>query len=131
MPCAVTTGFGDLHDHGTQALKRATRTLPGQKQSGHKLHDRRVPVLDENGACSQMLEITMNSKWKFSALVLGLVLLLNAPAFAQNHRGGPPPHGGPGSGPSGAAPEVDPSLAIAGISFLAGSLAVLRSRLRK
>jgi hypothetical protein len=69
----------------------------------------------------------MNSKWKFSALVLGLVLLLSSPAFAHDHHGGPPPSGGS----SGAAPEVDPSLAIAGISFLTGSLAVLRSRLRK
>jgi len=67
----------------------------------------------------------MNSKWKSSALVLGLVLLLSAPAFARHHDDPPP------GGSSGAAPEVDPSLAIAGISFLAGSLAVLRSRLRK
>ena len=73
----------------------------------------------------------MNTKWKFSSLVLGLVLLLSSPAFARDHHGPPPPHGGPGGGSSGAAPEVDPSLAIAGISFLTGSLAVLRSRLRK
>lgn len=74
----------------------------------------------------EKLETTMNNKWKSSALVLGAVLLLSAPAFARV--GWPPP---PPSGGSGAAPEVDPSLAIAGISFLAGSLAVLRSRLRK
>jgi len=61
----------------------------------------------------------MTTKWKSSALVLGLALLLSAPAFAHDHQGG------------GAAPEVDPSLAVAGISFLAGSLVVLRSRLRK
>jgi hypothetical protein len=74
----------------------------------------------------------MNRKWTFSALVLGTVLLLSAPAFAREHGGPPPPpHSGPGGGTSGAAPEVDPSLAIAGISFLTGSLAVLRSRLRK
>jgi hypothetical protein len=66
----------------------------------------------------------MNSKWKFSALVLGMVLLLSAPAFARHHDEPP-------SGNNGAAPEVDPSLAIAGISFLTGSLVVLRSRLRK
>ena len=68
----------------------------------------------------------MNTKWKSSALVLGLVLMLGAPAYAHDHHGGYPPSGG-----SGAAPEVDPSLAVAGISFLAGSLAVLRSRRRK
>lgn len=128
MPCVVTTGFGDLHDNWTQALKRGTRTLQGQMHCGHKSHDWRVLVLDENGACSQLLETTMNRKWKSSALVLGLVLLLSAPVFARDHHGGPIP---PSGGSSGAAPEVDPSLAIAGISFLAGSLAVLRSRLRK
>jgi len=70
----------------------------------------------------------MNRKWKSSALVLGLALLFSAPAFAHgHHHGGNPPPGGP----SGAAPEVDPSLAVAGISFLAGSLAVLRSRQRR
>jgi len=69
----------------------------------------------------------MNRKWKSSALVLGLALALSAPAFAHDHHGGNPPSGGT----TGAAPEVDPSLAIAGISFLTGSLAVLRSRLRK
>jgi len=77
----------------------------------------------------------MNIKWKSSTLVLGMVLALSAPAFANRPWGHPPPPppqpSGPPSGTSGAAPEVDPSLAIAGISFLAGSLAVLRSRLRK
>jgi hypothetical protein len=68
----------------------------------------------------------MNKMWKSSTLVLGLVLLLSTPAFAR-HKDPPPPP--PGS--SGAAPEVDPGLAIAGISFLSGSLVVLRSRLRK
>jgi hypothetical protein len=80
--------------------------------------------LSGNGACSQLLETTMNGKWKSSAIVLGMVLLMSAPAFA--HGNGRTP-----SGPSGAAPEVDPSLAVAGISFLAGSLAVLRSRRNK
>jgi hypothetical protein len=67
----------------------------------------------------------MNSKLKSSAFVLGLVLMLGAPAYAMGGRGD--------CGPSGRvpAPEVDPSLAIAGVSFLAGSLVVLRSRLRK
>ena len=63
----------------------------------------------------------MKSRWKFSALVLGMVLILSAPAFALKHH----------DKGDGAAPEVDPSLAVAGISFLAGSLVVLRSRLRK
>jgi len=49
------------------------------------------------------------------------VLILSAPAFALKHH----------DKGDGAAPEVDPSLAVAGISFLTGSLVVLRSRLRK
>jgi hypothetical protein len=77
----------------------------------------------------------MNGKWKSSALVLGMVLLMSAPAFARGHQGGNPPNPPTPSptwgGGSGAAPEVDPSLAVAGISFLAGSLAVLRSRRNK
>jgi hypothetical protein len=64
----------------------------------------------------------MNINWKSSALVLGMALLTSVPAFAWGHHTG-------GGGSS--VPEVDSSLAIAGISFLAGSLAVLRSRLRK
>jgi len=62
----------------------------------------------------------MNKILKSSVMVLGLVLLMAAPAYAHGRHGG-----------GGSAPEVDPSLAIAGISFLAGSLVVLRSRLRK
>jgi hypothetical protein len=91
----------------------------------------------------------MNKKWKSAALVLGLVLSLSASAHATSQPDGafrwhPAPSPTPPSSPwlptspgprtpggsSGAAPEVDPSLAIAGISFLAGSLAVLRSRRR-
>jgi len=116
-----------LYAYRTQALKRGTRTHFGQKHCGEQPHNWRVLVVDENGTCSQVLEKTMNSKWKSSALMLALVLLLSAPAFAREHGGSLPPSGGP----SGAAPEVDPGLAIAGISFLTGSLAVLRSRLRK
>lgn len=73
-----------------------------------------IPIL-------QLREKTMNKKWMPSVLMLGLVLLVSAPAYAHGR------HGGGG----GSAPEVDPSLAVAGISFLAGSLVVLRSRLRK
>jgi LPXTG-motif cell wall-anchored protein len=69
----------------------------------------------------------MNTKWKSSTLVLALALVLSTPAFAHHHPDTPAP---PGGG-SGTAPEVDPSLAIAGISFLGGSLVVLRSRRRK
>jgi hypothetical protein len=72
-----------------------------------------IPIL-------QLREKTMNKKWMPSVLILGLVLLISAPAYAHDHHGG-----------GGSAPEVDPSLAVAGISFLAGSLVVLRSRLRK
>jgi hypothetical protein len=47
--------------------------------------------------------------------------------------GGPPPPdpGGPPPHAPATAPEVDPSLAIVGISFLAGTLTVLRVRRRK
>jgi hypothetical protein len=92
------------------------------KDCGLKPHEGRAGVKRKDGAYPKQLEKPMNIiKWKSSALVLGLVLLLSAPAFAHDHQGGG----------SGAAPEVDPSLAVAGISFLAGSLVVLRSRLRK
>jgi hypothetical protein len=70
----------------------------------------------------------MRKKWKSSALVLGLMLLVSTRAFAHHHHDPPPP---PPPNCNGGAPEVDPGLAIAGISFLSGSLAVLRSRLRK
>jgi len=73
-----------------------------------------------NGACFSTAGETMNKILKSSVMVLGLVLLMAAPAYAHGRHGG-----------GGSAPEVDPSLAIAGISFLAGSLVVLRSRLRK
>jgi hypothetical protein len=89
---------------------------------------RKKPGKGSRKALIKQLEINMNKKLKSSALMLAAVLMLSAPAFAHG-RGGTPPPGG--NTPPGAAPEVDPSLAIAGISFLAGSLAVLRSRLRK
>jgi hypothetical protein len=72
----------------------------------------------------------MLTKWQSSALVLGLALALGTPAFALDRDVNVPPpdhHGHSG----GAAPEVDPGLAVGGISFLAGSLVVLRSRRRK
>jgi hypothetical protein len=72
----------------------------------------------------------MTKKWQSSALVLGLALSVGTPAFALDRDVSVPTpdhHGHSG----GAAPEVDPSLAVGGISFLAGSLVVLRSRLRK
>jgi hypothetical protein len=76
----------------------------------------------------------MHTKLKSSALVLGLALAMGAPAFATNghyHSGPAPVQSHNQWRPCGAAPEVDPSLGFAGISFLTGSLAVLRSRLRK
>jgi hypothetical protein len=73
----------------------------------------------------------MMTKWKSSALVLGLALSLGMPAFALDRAVSAPAPDRVGHGGGGAAPEVDPSLAVGGISFLAGSLVVLRSRLRK
>ena len=78
-----------------------------------------------------------------------MVLALGISAAASAQLGGPPPPGGPAHPPAGGppppppndhhptppapatAPEVDPSLAIVGISFLAGTLTVLRVRRRK
>jgi hypothetical protein len=73
----------------------------------------------------------MMTKWQSSTLVLGLALSLGTPAFALDCDVCAPPPDHHGHSGGGAAPEVDPSLAVAGISFLAGSLVVLRSRLRK
>ncbi|MGA2537834.1 MAG: hypothetical protein ABSF53_17595 [Terracidiphilus sp.] len=72
----------------------------------------------------------MNIKLKPAAMVLGMALITSAPAFASDHHSTPTPQHNQWRS-CGAAPEVDPSLGFAGITFLAGSLAVLRSRLRK
>ena len=61
------------------------------------------------------LEITMKTAWKYSFYVLGLVLLTTARAHACDNL----------------APEVDPNMAIGGITLLAGTLAVLRSRFHR
>jgi len=55
----------------------------------------------------------MKNVWMNAFLLFGLVLLSSVRAHACD------------------TPEVDPSLAVGGFSFLAGSLVVLRSRLRK
>jgi hypothetical protein len=57
----------------------------------------------------------MKTAWKYSFYLLGLVLLMSARAHACDNL----------------APEVDPSLAVGGLTFLGGTLAVLRSRLRR
>jgi hypothetical protein len=73
---------------------------------------------------------------RFAVLTLVVALVASTAAFA-GHGGPPPPpppppqHGPPPPQPGKPAPEVDPSLALAGISFLAGTLAVVRSRFRK
>lgn len=61
------------------------------------------------------MENAMKNILKYSFLVFGVVLFFSASAHAMSFP----------------APEVDPSLAIGGLFFLAGTLAVLRSRLRK
>jgi LPXTG-motif cell wall-anchored protein len=97
--------------------------------SGCKAEGFEVSFVERKAACGpEQLEKTMNKKLKSSALMLGVVLLMSAPAFARTHGGQPSP--APGTS-SGAAPEVDPSLALAGLTFLSGSLVVLRSRRRK
>jgi hypothetical protein len=57
----------------------------------------------------------MKNTLKYSFLVSGVVLFLSASAHAMKFP----------------APEVDPSLAIGGFLFLAGTLAVLRARHHK
>jgi hypothetical protein len=64
------------------------------------------------------------------------VLALAASAYAQplqdEGRRNPPPHGRePGPNRGNVAPEVDPSLAIGGLTLLGGTLTVIRSRRRK
>jgi hypothetical protein len=69
----------------------------------------------------------MKNHLKFAILTLVLALGASTVAFAGPPP--PPPHGP--TPPRKPAPEVDPSLAIAGISLLAGTLVVVRSRFRK
>jgi hypothetical protein len=57
----------------------------------------------------------MKNILKYSFLVFGVVLYFSASAHAMGFP----------------TPEVDPSLAVGGLLFLAGTLVVLRSRLRK
>jgi LPXTG-motif cell wall-anchored protein len=73
---------------------------------------------------------------KYAIPTMVLALGISAAASAQPPTPGghppPPPGGHPPPPPAPAtAPEVDPSLAIVGISFLAGTLTVLRVRRRK
>jgi hypothetical protein len=65
----------------------------------------------------------MNNALKLSMLAFALVLLLSPTAHAQE-RGKP-------LAPSNVAPEVDPSLALCGLTFLGGTLTVMRFRRRK
>ncbi len=68
----------------------------------------------------------------YSALILALALGTSARAHA-----GDPGHGcentSPGKAPvcNTVAPEVDPGMAVAGLSLLGGTLAMVRSRRRK
>lgn len=78
----------------------------------------------------------MKNLLKYSLLALALALSTNA--FAQNggwgngggNGGWNPPPGQPPPN-NNVAPEVDPSLALSGITLLGGALTVLRSRRRK
>lgn len=57
---------------------------------------------------------------KYSSVMLGLALATCSAAFGLAFRQGRP-----------GVPEVDPSLAIGGITLLAGTIAVLRIRRKK
>jgi hypothetical protein len=62
-----------------------------------------------------------------STLISGLALILGTAAYAAPKPTPQPPT----ITPPKKAPEIDPSLAIGGVSLLLGSLAVLRSRRNK
>jgi hypothetical protein len=63
-------------------------------------------------------------KYSFLVLALGLGMITAAHAAPTSTTSSVPK-------PTSKAPEVDPSLAIGGISLVAGTLAVLRARLHK
>jgi LPXTG-motif cell wall-anchored protein len=63
-------------------------------------------------------------------IVLTLIVVFGASAAANAAPLPPCKDGGP-SACSKSAPEVDPGLAVAGISLLGGALVVLRARRRK
>ncbi|HTV52107.1 MAG TPA: hypothetical protein VME21_13045 [Steroidobacteraceae bacterium] len=65
-----------------------------------------------------MLKTLAAIAWSFSATAM---------ALACNPL---PPHIGKGGGPT-AAPEIDPSTAIAALTLLTGGIAVIRSRRKK
>jgi hypothetical protein len=68
----------------------------------------------------------MKNSLKLLMLAFALVLLVGPTAHASEGRGKLP-----AQAPSNVAPEVDPSLALCGLTFLGGTLTVLRSRRRK
>jgi LPXTG-motif cell wall-anchored protein len=70
---------------------------------------------------------------KLALLVFALVLFMSPQAHAFGGRGWNPPPPPPPPPPhcSNTAPEVDPSLALGGLTLLGGSLTVMRSRRRK
>jgi hypothetical protein len=67
----------------------------------------------------------VNKILKLSLLALALVLSTSPRAHAFENGG--PVHGIPNNPPP-TAPEVDPSLAFGGLTLLAGTLTVMRSR---
>jgi hypothetical protein len=74
----------------------------------------------------------MKKVLKCSFLGLALAVAATGAAHAQNGGGGGT-SGPPGGGPIAPhqAPEVDPALAIGGLSLVGGTIAVLRAKRRK
>ncbi len=72
----------------------------------------------------------MKTLLKYSLLVLVLALTSSTRAHADGWWWNPPPPDPPPPC-NNVAPEVDPSLAIGGLTLLAGTLTVLRSRRRR
>lgn len=70
-------------------------------------------------------------KYALLTTVLALTASSQAHAFGGDHDGAKRRPGGQVPGIPNRAPEVDPSLAIGGLTLLGGTLTVLRARRRK
>jgi len=68
---------------------------------------------------------------RYSFLALGLALGASTAAHADPSWWQPSPNPTPNNPSPSEAPEVDPSLALSGLSLVAGTLVVMRSRARK
>jgi hypothetical protein len=75
--------------------------------------------------------LTLKNTLKYSMLALLVVFGTSTLAFARDNRQPPPPPPPPTHCDPPSAPEVDPSLAISGLTLLAGTLTLARVARRK